>query len=146
MTTSRARAIRTGVPSRSALVSAAATAALVGSSLFAPVAFAAQPGDSGRFDTWTGYDIGRYPVQVAAGTFDAGSSPDLVWVRDDFFNNTISVAINLGEGTYAPVVTYETTEDSTDVETADLDGDGDTDIAAVSPGRPDAVAYLLSDR
>ena len=120
--------------SRFGLTAAAVTTVtLLAGALAAPGAQAARPGDGGRFDTWTGYDIGRFPVQVSSGDYDGDGSADLVWVRDDFFDNTISVARNLGEGTYEPVVSYPTTEDSTDVESADLDGDGDLDIA-VSAG------------
>ena len=100
---------------------------------------AARPGDAERFDTWAGYDVGRYPVAVDTADFDGDGRQDAVWARDDFadfdeenFNNSISVTLNLGDGTLGNPRTYPTTAQSTDVETADLDGDGDEDIAVTA--------------
>ena len=95
---------------------------------------AARPGDAHRFDTWVGYDVGRYPTSVDTADFNADGRPDAVWTRDDWWEPSISVTLNLGDGTLDNPRTYPTTSQSTDVETADLDGDGDTDIAVSARG------------
>ncbi len=62
---------------------------------------AADLGDGGRFDTRAGYQVGRFPVEALAGDFDEDGAPDVAWVRNDFFDNTLSVTLNLGDGTMA---------------------------------------------
>ncbi|KAA1426014.1 FG-GAP-like repeat-containing protein [Nocardioides antri] len=118
---------------RSSLLPAAA---LAGAALLVPTgsAEASRPGDGGRFETWVGYDVGRYPTAVAAADLDGDGLADAAWVRDDFFQNSISVTLNLGDGTLDTAQTYPTTSQSTDVAAADLDGDGDVDLAVSARG------------
>jgi FG-GAP-like repeat/RTX calcium-binding nonapeptide repeat (4 copies) len=97
-------------------------------------AMATQPGDASRFDTWTGYDAGRFPVAVAVDDFNGDGAADVAWGRDDFFENDLGISLNLGEGTLAEVVEYPATDQTSDVKTADLEGDGDADVAAISEG------------
>lgn len=54
------------IPTRVPLVLALAAAAVL-SGTVTTGGQAARPGDAGRFDTWVGYDVGRYPV---AGVHD----------------------------------------------------------------------------
>jgi len=117
-----------GTALRSALVLAVAASAVVAIGATS-TSRASRPGDVGRFDTWVGYDVGRAPVAVEAADLNGDRRPDAVWVRDDFFGNSISVTLNLGDGTLGTPRTYATTSQSTDLAVADLDGDGDTDVA-----------------
>src|SRR5690349_10664984 len=87
-------------------------------------AVAASPGDAGRFGTWTGYEVGRFPTSVVATDRNRDGHPDAVWGRHDFFENTVSVQLNLGDGTLGPVESLPTTESTTDVDAGDLNGDG----------------------
>jgi hypothetical protein len=59
------------------------------------------PGDSKLFDTWTGYQSGRYLEGVVAGDFNADGAPDVAWARQDFGQNRMMVQLNLGDGTLA---------------------------------------------
>ncbi len=113
------------------LVAGSAMAVQIGA---AAPASAGQVGDAGRFDTWTGYDIGRFPVSVVAGNFTGDGAADVAWARHDFFNNTISVQRNLGDGTMSSVTTYPASPSSTDLAAGDVNGDGNPDLVAVSEG------------
>ena len=104
-----------------------------------PSASAAQPGDAGLFDTWAGYSIGRNPVAATAADFNGDGAPDVAWARHDFFHgqivgNSMTVQLNLGEGTLGAPTDWPSLDFSTDIGSADLDGDGDADIAVISEG------------
>jgi hypothetical protein len=107
---------------------------LLAVSLWGTAAEAVEPGDAGRFNTWTGYDAGRFPVSVAAADFNGDGAADAAWARDEFFEPTLGVQLNLGEGTLAQVVEYPASAQSTDIKTADLEGDGDLDLAMIAEG------------
>ena len=92
------------------------------------------PGDASRFETWVGYDVGRSPGAVEAADFSGDGLPDAAWARTDFFENSLSVTLNLGDGTLGPAQSYPTTSQSTDVVAADLDSDGDIDLAVSARG------------
>ncbi len=142
-----ARALRTTALLTAALLLATVAAAAPSS--------ASRPGDATRYDTWVGYDVGRFPVAVAATDLDGDRRPDAVWARDDFadfgeegFENSISVTTNLGDGTLGPPRSYPTGTQSTDIVDADLDGDGDRDLAVSSRGDGfdnDVVDLYLND-
>ena len=129
-----ARALRT-----TALLTAALLAATVNA---AAPSSASRPGDATRYDTWVGYDVGRYPDGVATADLNGDRRPDAVWIRDDFrgfddgddFTNSISVTTNLGDGTLGSPRSYPTGSQSTGIVAADLDDDGDRDLAVSSRG------------
>jgi FG-GAP-like repeat/RTX calcium-binding nonapeptide repeat (4 copies) len=104
--------------------------------LVAPVApaGAAEPGDSARFDTWTGYQVGRNPIEALAGDFDEDGSPDVAWVRNEFFEPSIAITLNLGEGTLDDPVAIPATDQSTDGTVANLNDDGNLDLVVVARG------------
>ncbi len=133
---------------RSLLVGSAALVATVGLAVAAPPSGASRPGDGARFDTWVGYDVGRAPADVAGVDLNGDSLPDAVWARDDFSGNSISVTMNLGEGTLGSPRTYPTGAQSTGLVAADLDEDGDTDLAVSSRGNGydnDSVDLFFND-
>ena len=95
-----------------------------------------RPGDVSRFDTWIGYDVGRAPTAVATGDFNSDGAVDVAWARDAFadfgepdFENSVAVSMNIGDGSFAPVKEFPAVEQTTDIVSADLDGDGDLDLA-----------------
>jgi hypothetical protein len=112
---------------------------LAAAAMLASPASANQVGDAGRFDTWTGYDVGRSPVAVATADFNGDGAPDVAWARHDFFHgqvigNTMVVQMNLGEGTLGEAVSYPAVDDSNDIAVGDLNGDGAPDLVVVSEG------------
>lgn len=113
---------------------AAALLAAAGLANVPSVGHAVQPGDAQRFDTWTGYDAGRYVVASTAADFNGDGAPDIAWGRNDFFENEMSVQLNFGEGTMRPAEGYPAIETTNDIASGDLDGDGDIDIVAVADG------------
>lgn len=96
---------------------------------------AAEPGDGSRFDTWAGYQVGRSPVEALAGDFNEDGAADVAWVRNNQFDNTLSVTLNLGDGTMDdPREFVATAGSATDGVVTDLDGDGNLDVAVVAEG------------
>jgi Ca2+-binding RTX toxin-like protein len=93
---------------------------------------ASRVGDAHRFSTWVGYDVGRYPSTVATGDLNGDGAVDAAWGHDDFFENTLSVTFNLGDGTFGDYQSYSVADNTTDVEAADLDDDGDLDLVATA--------------
>jgi len=110
---------------------------------------ASRVGDAHRFETWVGYDVNRYPASVATGDFNGDGAVDVAWGRDDFFENSLSVTMNLGDGTLGDYLSYPVEEDTTDVEAADLDNDTDLDlvVTAGSFSNPNnaTIDILLND-
>lgn len=49
-----------------------------GSLLVAVPVQAVGPGDAGRFGTWVGYDVGRFPAAVEAAELNGDGLPDAV--------------------------------------------------------------------
>lgn len=84
-------------------------------------------GSSGSFASPVGYSVGKTALAIAAGDFDGNHRSDLVVANHD--SNTITVLLNSGSGTFPLAQTIATSAGPGTVITADLDGDGDTDIA-----------------
>jgi hypothetical protein len=90
--------------------------------------------DARRFNTWSGYSSGRFPEAVATGDFNGDGAIDVAFARSDFVAQSMTVQFNLGDGTLGPATAYPCSDESTDIKSGDIDGDGDLDLVVVSMG------------
>jgi hypothetical protein len=81
------------------------------------------------------------PTAVALADMNSDGKPDIV--TSNFGTNTVGVFLGVGNGSFLPVATYSTGAGSTpiDVLLADLNGDGNLDIATANQGT-NAVSVL----
>jgi hypothetical protein len=91
-------------------------------------------GISYLFDTWTGYESGRFLRAAASADFNGDGYVDVAWARNDFFNNAMNVQLNLGRGTMGASRAYPARSQSNDIAAGNLDGDADADLVVVSQG------------
>ena len=73
---------------------------------------------------------GNGPRNVAVADLNGDGKADLVVVNST--DNTISVALSNGDGTFRPAVTYAVGSQPNDVAIADFNGDGKPDLAVTS--------------
>jgi hypothetical protein len=87
-----------------------------------------------KLPTWTGADVGRFPVAVVAANLNGDARPDLAWGRDDFSQDSITVQLTDPSGKLGAPQRYPAALDVQDVAAGDLNGDGRRDLVAVSQG------------
>jgi hypothetical protein len=86
------------------------------------------------------YDAGDAPYAVAVGDFDGDGHPDLaVANRGD---NTVSLLLNLGDGSFAPQQTLATGSNPQSLAVGDLDRDGHPDLAVGNSGDGTVGVFL----
>jgi FG-GAP-like repeat len=100
------------------------------------------PGFAHWFDTWTGYESGRFLRAAASADFNGDGYVDVAWARNDFFNNGMNVQLNLGRGTMGTARAYPARSQSNDIAAGDLDGDSDADLVVASQGDDLANAVI----
>ena len=84
----------------------------------------------GTFAERVVYAAGARPISVAIADLDGDGDLDLAVANgENFIDNTVSVLLNNGDGTFADQVTYDVGLPAWSVGIGDLDGDGDQDLA-----------------
>ena len=100
----------------------------------------------GTFGSSVTYDSGAMPHSVAIGDLDGDGDADLVVSNAGTtfdIGTTVSVLQNNGDGTFSAPVAFDVGDIPFGVHLADLDGDGDLDLA-VSDYWSDEVSVLLN--
>ncbi len=98
---------------------------------------------NGRFAPSVDYQAAGLPYSVVSGDLDGDGDNDLAVSNWDGFPGNVSVLLNNGDGTFAPKVDYAAGDQPTSVFIADLDGDGDKDLAVANLAS-DTVSVLLN--
>jgi hypothetical protein len=84
----------------------------------------------GVFAPAVNYPVGNSPVDVATGDLDRDGSPDIA--AANFGDDTVSLLVNQGDGTFVTGMTLTVGDQPLSVEIVDLDSDLDADLAVVA--------------
>ena len=80
------------------------------------------------------YPVGVAPRSIAVADFNGDAKLDLVVANEN--DNTVSVLLNRGNGTFQNQVVYDTGPAPASVVAADFNGDGKPDLAVANGGSP----------
>jgi hypothetical protein len=86
------------------------------------------------------YEVGAHPLAVSTADLNGDGKLDLVLANSS--DNTISVLLGNGDGTFQTQTTYAVGENPTGIAIADLNGDGQPDLA-VTNTNSNTVSLLL---
>ena len=96
----------------------------------------------GTFDTPTSHIVADPSIALVVGDFDGDGDDDIAsagspargYYGSGEISNSVSVLLSRGDGSLAPAVHYQLAQFVTDLQTGDIDGDGDTDLIAIGDG------------
>ena len=88
------------------------------------------------------YAVGSEPHAIVAGDFNGDGRTDLAIANNG--DNTVSVLLGNGDGTFQPQVTYAVGSDPDAIVAGDFNGDGRTDLA-VANSHDSTVSVLLGN-
>ena len=100
------------------------------------------PNALAAFGVYQTVSAGTNPMSAAAGDVNGDGKPDLVLANDG--NNTVSVLLGNGNGTFLPQQTFATGASPTSVAVGEVTGDGKTDIVVANSGS-NTVSVLLGN-
>ena len=94
---------------------------------------------NGTFQPGVSAPIGANPISLAVGDFNSDGISDIVGANDGglFGDPSLAILQGIGDGTFQPVVEFEVPGPALAVHTADYDGNGQSDIAALVTLGPD---------
>ena len=113
--------------------------------LFSPMIVLFNDGQ-GNFESAARYPVGDDPNSIALGDLDGDNDLDVVVT--DSFSSAVRTLFNQGDGTLtqiAPLVLSETSNDLSDVDLVDLDGDSALDVVVVVSALSSQVMVLFND-
>ena len=90
----------------------------------------------------TSYATGGTPISITAADFNGDDIIDLAIANS--FNNSVSVLLGNGDGTFVFQVAYATGDNPTSVTAADFNGDDHTDLVTANPV-DNTVSVLLNN-
>ncbi len=83
-------------------------------------------GNVGLLQAAVNYPVGRSPTGATTSDFNGDGRPDIAVASGQ--DNTVSVLINNGNGTFRPAVNYGVSESVVSIVSADVNGDGRVDL------------------
>ncbi|MFC1649844.1 FG-GAP-like repeat-containing protein, partial [Patescibacteria group bacterium] len=99
----------------------------------------------GTFAAKVSYGVGSASYSRGINLGDVNRDGKLDVVTANLFDDTVSVLINVGDGTFNTKVDYDTGNEPDALEMADFNGDGHLDIAVTNDGADDDVSILLNN-
>ncbi len=88
------------------------------------------------------YDAMGNPASLAAGDLNGDTHLDAIVVNSAITENTISILIGVGDGTFLPQYTLPTLLAPSDVALADFDRDGDLDVLVTHLGDTSILLFV----
>ena len=88
------------------------------------------------------YQTGKFPTSVILGDFNDDKKLDLAVANNG--DNTISVLLSNGNGSFQPRITYKTGNNPRSMISGDFNNDGNVDLAVVNRASGNINVFLNS--
>jgi hypothetical protein len=91
----------------------------------------------GTFQPVVNYDVGsQTPAALAVADLNNDGAPDIITANGQFANNSVSVLMNNGNGTFGTLHVYTAGQNPVGVAVGDFNGDGYPDVVVAGSGTP----------